>query len=293
MKTNDPLSILKEVRRLEIATRGAVDTLLKGSYKSTFRGRGLEFHQVREYTPEDDFRSIDWNVTARLNAPFVKTFVEERELQIVLAVDLSASLWYGTGPTSKRETLLKLCAVLAFAAVQHQDRVGLCIFTDRVEYFLPPRRGKAPAMRAIRELIGFKPQSKRTNYRPAFQMLSKILKRRSVLFVVSDFTEAIPMESASVLAQRNDLVAAVIRDPMEQKLMPSVRLRVLDPETGRVGYLSPKSAEAFQKAEQFRESQLKLLTAKGADRMDLQAGENVVTGLMKFFRKRIERMARR
>jgi uncharacterized protein (DUF58 family) len=171
--------------------------------------------------------------------------------------------------------------------------VGLCIFTDRVEYFLPPRRGKSPAMRALRELIGFKPQSRLTAYRPAFQMLSKVLKRRSVLFVISDFTEPIPMESASVLAQRNDLVAAVIHDPLEKKIMPAVRLTVRDPETGRVGYLSPNSAEAFLKAEQFRESQLRVLTAKGADRMDLQAGENVVAGLMKFFKKRIERMGRR
>src|ERR1039458_9336123 len=131
MKPPDPLSILNEVRRLEIVTRGAVDTLLKGSYKSTFRGRGLEFHQVREYSPEDDVRTIDWNVTARLNAPFVKTFVEERELQVFLALDLSASVWQGTGPLSKRETALRLCAVMAFAAVQHHDRVGFMAFTDR------------------------------------------------------------------------------------------------------------------------------------------------------------------
>lgn len=137
--SSDPLSVLREVKRLELVTRGAVDTLLKGSYKSTFRGQGLEFHQVREYDPQDDYRSIDWNVTARLNAPYVKTFIEERELQVILAVDLSASLWYGTGPSSKRETALRLCALLAFAAVQHQDRVGLLVFTDRVEYYVPPK----------------------------------------------------------------------------------------------------------------------------------------------------------
>lgn len=293
MKTSDPLSAATEVRRLEIVTRGAVDTLLKGAYKSTFRGRGLEFHQVREYAPEDDYRTIDWNVTARLNSPFVKTFVEERELQIVLAVDLSASLWYGTGRMSKRETALRLCAVLGLSAVQHQDRVGLFIFTDRVEYYIPPKRGKSATLRVLRELSGFKPAGKKTDYKPAFQMLSKVLRRRSVLLVVSDFTEPIPMESASVLAKRHDVIAAVIQDPMERGLRLPARVAVRDPETGHVGYLSPRTTEAFRKAEEFREKQLRALGAKGVDRMDIQAGENVVPPLMKFFKKRIERMGRR
>ena len=293
MSPSDPLSILNEVRRLEIATRGAVDTLLKGSYKSTFRGRGLEFHQVREYTPEDDVRSIDWNVTARLNSPFVKTYVEERELQMVLAVDLSASLWHGTGPMSKRETALRLCAVLAFAAVQHQDRVGLLIFTDRVEYYVPPKRGKAAIMGALRELIRFKPQGKKTNYKPAFRMLTQVLKRRSVLVLVSDFTEPLPMEAASVLARRHDFIAAVMKDPLEKDFRLPARLAVHDPETGRVGYLSPSSHEVFRKAHELRESQIKALIAKGVDRFDVKAGDDVVPALIKFFRQRIDRMGRR
>lgn len=293
MNHSDPLSVLSEVRRLEIATRGPVDTLLKGAYKSTFRGRGLEFHQVREYTPEDDFRSIDWNVTARLNSPFVKTFVEERELQIVLAVDLSASVWNGEGPFSKKETALRLCAVLAFAAVQHQDRVGLFLFTDRVEYFLPPRRGKAATMLALRQLIGFRPEGRRTDYRPAFKMLTKVLKRRSVLFLVSDFTEPIPVDTAGVLARRHDLVAVSLQERLEKNPRLPARLAVRDPETGRVGYLSPGSDGAFRKALDFRENQLRAWTAKGADRLDLLAGENVIPPLMRFFKKRIERMGRR
>lgn len=293
MTNTDPLSILKEVRRLEIVTRGAVDTLLKGSYKSTFRGRGLEFNQVREYTPEDDFRTIDWNVTARLNAPFVKTFIEERELQVVVAIDLSASLWHGTGPLSKRETALRLCAVMAFAAVQHQDRAGLLVFTDRVEYYVPPKRGKSAIMGALRDLVAFKPIGKKTNYKPAFQMLTKVLKRRSVLMVISDFTEAIPMEAASVLARRHDLMAAVVKDPLEKDFKLPARLAVHDPETGRVGYLSPGSRAVFQKADQFRESQLRALTSKGADVLDLTAGQDVIPRLVQFFRKRQERMGRR
>lgn len=293
MTKSDPLSILNEVRRLEIATRGAVDTLLKGSYKSTFRGHGLEFHQVREYSPEDDFRSIDWNVTARLNSPFVKTYVEERELQIVLAVDLSASLWHGTGPMSKRETALRLCAVLAFAAVQHQDRVGLLVFTDRVEYYIPPKRGKAATLGALRELIGFKPAGKKTDYRPAFRMLTQVLKRRSVLVLVSDFTEPIPLETAAVLSRRHDFIAAVMEDSLEKDFHLPARLAVHDPETGRVGYLSPTSNAAFRKAQEFREGQLRALVAKGVDRFNLKAGDDVLPPLVGFFRKRIERLGRR
>jgi len=295
MNPSDPLSVLSEVRRLEIVTRGSVDTLLQGSYKSTFRGRGLEFHQVREYSPEDDYRSIDWNVTARLNAPFVKTFVEERELQIVLAVDLSASLWQGQGPMSKRETALRLCAALGFAAAQNQDRVGLFLFSDRVEYYLPPKRGKAATVRALRDLIAFQPIGRKTNYQPAFRMLSKILKRRSVLLLVSDFTEPLPLDAAGVLTQRHDLVAAVLRDriEMEKDFPLTARVAVRDPESGRVGYLSRQSGGAFRQSEEFRESQLRALTARGADRLDLVAGEKVVPALMKFFKRRMERMGRR
>jgi len=293
MKTQDSLSLLKEVHRLEIVTRGAVETLLRGFYRSTFRGQGLEFQQVREYSPEDDHRTIDWNVTARLNNPYVKTFVEERELQMILAVDLSASLWYGTGKTSKRETALRLCAVLAFAAVQHQDRVGLLIFTDRVEYFIPPRRGKAGALRVLRELVGFKPVGRKTDFAPALRLLNGVLKRRSVVLLVSDFTDPIPPAAAGVLAKRHDLVAAVLEDPLEKDFKIPARVAVRDPETGKVGFLSPRSNKAAQEAKRFREQQLRLLTIKGADRIEIQAGQNVVTPLIGFFRKRLERMGRR
>jgi uncharacterized protein (DUF58 family) len=289
----NPLTILAEVKRLEFVTRGAVETLLKGSYKSTFRGQGLEFHQVREYYPEDDVRSIDWNVTARLNAPFVKTFVEERELQMVLAVDLSASLWSGSGPNSKRETALRLCATLAFSATKNQDRVGLFLFTDRAEYWLPPKRGKAAGMRILRELLQFKPAGTKTNYKPAFKTLSQVVKRRSVLVLVSDFTEPVPVELAGFLARRHDMVAVVVKDPVETKYQLPARVAVRDPETGKVGYLVPGSTKAFKKADEFREKQLQVLTRQGSDRMDLTAGENVILALMRFFKKRFERSGRR
>lgn len=290
---SDPLTFLTEVKRLEIVTRGAVDTLLQGSYRSTFRGRGLEFHQVREYTPEDDVRSIDWNVTARLNAPFVKQFVEERELHLVLAVDLSASLRHGSGPLSKRECALRLCSALAFAATRQQDRVGLLVFTDRVEYFLPPKKGRGAAMRVVRDLAGFEPVGRRTDFRPALKMLTKALRRRSVLFFISDFTDPVPMEDVIVLARRHDFVAVVVKDPLEELPDIPARLTVRDPETGGVAVLSRSSLGAMKRAAEAREAQLREMTAKGVDRLDLTAGEDLLPLLMRFFRRRIERMARR
>jgi uncharacterized protein (DUF58 family) len=285
--------LFSEVRRLEIVTRGAVDTLLQGSYRSSFRGRGLEFHQVREYTPEDDVRTIDWNVTARLNAPFVKTFLEERELNMVLAVDYSASLQYGSGLRSKRETAFRLASALSFAASRQQDRVGVMVFTDRVEFFRPPQRGRGAALRVLRDLVGFRPVGQKTDYRPAFHYLIRTLKRRSILFLISDFTDPVPTAEASVLAKRHDLVAAVVHDPLEQENRLTTRVAVRDPETGRVGYLGPGSHEAFAKAKAFREAQLAMLTGRGADRLDVSTDGDIGSDLMRFFRRRLERQGRR
>jgi uncharacterized protein (DUF58 family) len=285
--------LFSEVRRLEIVTRGAVDTLLQGSYRSSFRGQGLEFHQVREYTPEDDVRAIDWNVTARLNAPFVKTFLEERELHLVLAVDYSASLLYGSGLRSKRETAFRLASALSFAASRQQDRVGVMVFTDRVEFFRPPQRGRGAALRVLRDLVGFRPVGHRTDYRPAFHYLIRALKRRTILFLISDFTEALPQAEAAVLAKRHDLVAAVVHDPLEEAGRLPARVAVRDPETGRVGYLGPGSKKAFDTARAFREEQLKILTRCGADRLDVSTDGDIGGSLMQFFRRRLERQGRR
>jgi uncharacterized protein (DUF58 family) len=293
--SNDPAmgDLFSEVRRLEIVTRGAVDTLLQGSYRSSFRGRGLEFHQVREYTPEDDIRSIDWNVTARLNAPFVKTFLEERELHMVLAVDYSASLQYGSGLRSKRETAFRLASALSFAASRQQDRVGVMVFTDRVEFFRPPQRGRGAALRVLRDLVGYHPIGRKTDFRPAFRYLIRALKRRTILFLISDFTDPLPPAEAAVLSKRHDLVAAMVHDPLEQASRLPARVAVRDPESGRVGYLGPGSTKAFEKAAAFREEQMKLLTHCGADRLDVSTDGDIGGDLMRFFRRRLERQGRR
>jgi uncharacterized protein (DUF58 family) len=285
--------LFTEVRRLEIVTRGAVDTLLQGSYRSSFRGQGLEFHQVREYTPEDDIRAIDWNVTARLNAPFVKTFLEERELHMVLAVDYSASLLYGSGLRSKRETAFRLASALSFAASRQMDRVGVMVFTDRVEFFRPPQRGRGAALRVLRDLVGFRPVGHKTDYRPAFHYLIRALKRRTILFLISDFTSPIPASDAAVLSRRHDLVAAVVHDPLEEASRLPARVAVRDPETGKVGYLGPGSQKAFEKARAFREAQLSILTHCGADRLDVSTNGDIGSDLTRFFRRRLERQGRR
>lgn len=290
---DEAAQIFGEVRRLEIVTRGAVDTLLQGSYRSSFRGRGLEFHQVREYTPEDDIRAIDWNVTARLNAPFIKTFLEERELNLVLAVDYSASLSYGSGPRSKRETAFRLASALSFAASRQMDRVGVMVFTDRVEFYRPPQRGRGAALRVLRDLVAFKPAGQKTDYRPAFRYLIRALKRRSILFLISDFTDALPPEEAAVLSKRHDLVAAVVRDPLESENRLPTRVAVRDPETGRVGYLGPGSRRAFEEARAFREEQLRTLVGCGADRLDVSTDGDIGGELARFFRRRLERQGRR
>jgi uncharacterized protein (DUF58 family) len=294
---NEPLvsvqQLLSEVHRLEIATRGTVDTLLLGAYRSGFKGNGLEFHQVREYTPEDDYRSIDWNVTARLNSPYIKTFVEERELHLIFAVDFSASMNPKGIRSFKKETVLKFCATLALTAIQQQDQVGLLIFTDQVERFLPPNRGKAAAFRLLKELLTFQPKGLRTRYEPALNYLARGLKRRSVLFWLSDFTEPIPMNLASMLGKRHDVIAISIHDPLEEITTLPSRITVQDPETGRVGYISKSNLRLLREAIATRELQLKQLTQKGIDRMDLIAGENLDPIVRRFFQNRIEKRDRR
>ena len=289
MNKSDPLSILNEVRRLEIVTRGSVDTLLKGFYKSTFPWKGFGIPPGPGVpSPEDDFRTIDWNVTAPPEHSLrEKPSWKSGNFNWSLAVDLAASIWYGTGPLSKRETALRLLRDPCIRRCSTpRPGSGLMVFTDRVEYYIPPKRGKAATMRVLRELIKFQPVGKRTNYKAPFQMLSRILKRRSVLILVSDFTEPIPMESASVLAQRHDLVAAVIKDPLETNFKLPARVAVQDPESGKVGCLSPGSSAALRKANEFRENQLWGLTPPRAPIvLTLRRARNVVAALMRVFQK--------
>lgn len=229
-----PEELIKKIRQIEIYTSRAVDASFAGQYESVFKGRGMQFDEVREYTPGDDIRSIDWNVTARTGRPYIKRFVEEREMTAVLAVDLSASGAFGTVNKMKNELAAEFCAVLAFAAAKNNDKVGLLIFTDRVELYIPPKKGIRHVLRLIRELLYFKMPPRKTNIPQAVDYLARVIRRKATIFVVSDFWETDFKKPLSLLNKRHDVIAVPVRDRAEVSL-PSVGLiEFADAETDEV-----------------------------------------------------------
>lgn len=291
-----PAELAQQVRQLELATRHIVTEVFAGEYSSAFKGRGMEFADVREYQPGDDVRAIDWNVTARAGRPFVKRFTEERELSVLLAVDLSASGDFGTALKSKRELACEVAALLAFAAVKKGDRAGLLIFTDRVELFIPPRKGSRHVLRLIRELLAFEPAHVGTRFLAASDHLARVLHRRSLVFLVSDF-QAEDLEAASRrLAPHHDLVAIDIHDPRDSELIPAGLIDVRDPETGRHSLIDTSSRrvrEAYRSAMlAAAEKRATLLTRLGVDRLELSTAQPYVHELVRFFRQRERRMGR-
>src|SRR6185369_3857700 len=212
-----PQEILRQIRRLQLKARRAVENLLGGEYHSIFKGTGIAFEEVREYQPGDDIRAIDWNVTARMGHPFVKRFIEERERTVVLAVDCSGSLRFGTGSRQKREVAAELAAVLAFSAVSNNDRVGLIAFTDRVEKFIPPRKGTRHVLRLIRDVLFYQPQHRGTSVQQALDYLNRVVHRRVIVFLLSDFLDRGYQKSLKRTGRRHDLVAVRITDPREEE----------------------------------------------------------------------------
>src|SRR6267142_4556431 len=211
----DPREILKKIRRIELRTRRLVMSSFSGRYHSVFKGRGMNFEEVREYTPGDEIRSIDWNVTARLGSPFVKKFTEERELTVMLIVDVSASGNFGSTSQSKRELAAEVACLLAFSAIRNNDKVGLLLFTDRVELFIPPKKGRSHTLRIIREILFFQPQGRGTEPRLALDYLNKIVTRRAVVFFISDFQAPDFSRALAVSGQRHDFIAVHIQDERE------------------------------------------------------------------------------
>ncbi len=268
---------------------------MAGEFRSVFRGTGVEFESVREYVPGDDVRSIDWNVTARAGKPFVKRFVEERERSILLAVDRSASLRFGSGAQSKAELVAEVCAVLALAAGQSRDRVGLLQFTDRVESMLPPERGPARPYRILHELFTHAPLGTRTDLGVALSALEKRTRRRSVLFVISDFAAAIPTKAMQRLARRHDVVAVWVSDPRERELRGGGIVECVDPETGeafRLDLDSRAERDAFAAAAAERRKLVAdALTRGGAQVLALETGHDILPPLLRFFERR-ERQVR-
>lgn len=285
--------ILKKIRRLELRTKRLVDSMFAGSYHSVFKGRGMNFEEVREYNPGDEIRAIDWNVTARMNAPFVKKFTEERELTVMLVVDVSASGDFGSVNLSKRELAAEIASILAFSAIRNNDKVGLLLFTDEVELFIHPKKGRLHILRLIREMLFFKPQHRGTNLAAALEYLNKVVTRRAVVFLISDFLAEGYSRPLAVTSRRHDLIAIPVVDPGEEDL-PDVGIVTLeDPETGEqidVNTSSRALRGAYLALEERRKRAIDQEFNKlGVDMIPLRTNEDYLPVLRAFFDRREKR----
>ncbi len=285
-----PSEILKKVRRIQIITSAMVNDVFAGQYHSAFKGRGMEFEEVRDYEPGDDVRTIDWNVTARSGRPFVKTYREERELTVVLLVDVSASQDFGTRDQLKSELVAELGATLAFSAIQNNDKVGMILFTDRIERFVPARKGTRHVLRVVRELLYHEPAGRGTDVGMALEYLNRVLRRRAVVFLISDFQTPAFTGPLRVVRHRHDLIPVVVRDEREAAL-PGVRyVELYDPETGEQLVVDASSRGFRRRFTALANQRLEELVAEfrrmRIDTLQVNTGESFVEPLMTFFRRR-------
>ena len=292
-----PPEILRQVKLIELRTRGLVNSLFTGEYRSVFKGQGMEFSEVREYQPGDEVRTIDWNVTARMRRPFVKRYIEERELTVMLAVDLSGSERFGTVKRFKSELATELAAVLAMSAVRNNDRVGIVLFTDRIEYVLPPRKGRKHVLRILRDILTYEPVGKGTDIAGIASYLARTLPQKTIIFLISDFDAPNVERPLKILAQRHDVVAVTVEDPSERDL-PDVGLaRFVDPETGQTFEIDTSSRrvrEGFaHHINEEREARKHLLRRLAIDEVPVRTDGNYIEPLLKFFRSRETQVARR
>ncbi len=289
-QTGVPSDILRQVKLLELRTRGLVNSLFSGEYRSVFKGQGMEFAEVREYQQGDEVRSIDWNVTARMGRPYVKRYIEERELTVMLAVDLSGSERFGTRVRFKSELASELAAVLAMSAIRNNDRVGTLLFTEKVEHVVPPRKGRKHALRLMRDLLAFTPEGKGTDVAGATDYLNKMLAHKAIIFVVSDFMAQDIERPLKLLAQRHDVVAVTVEDPSEIELPDIGLARLIDPETGEtidVDTSDPKVREAYDwNVNDERERRKHLLRRLAIDEVLVRTDGSIVEPLFRFFRAR-------
>ncbi len=292
-----PSEIFEAVRRIEIRTRRLVDETFSGEYHSVFKGRGMEFREVREYVPGDDIRTIDWNVTARHNQPFVKIFEEERELTVMLLADVSRSGRFGSGQRTKAEIAAELCGVLAFSAISNKDKVGLVLFSDRVEKYIPPAQGKSHVLRLIRELLTFRPEQPGTDLNGPLQLIASVLKRKATVFLVSDFWAGDFTTSLRIVNRRHDCVAVRIRDPREI-VVPDVGLvRWIDAEHDESLLVDTSSAATrrvlTERGRRRDEALERLLKSLRVDLVDIDTTRSYVEPLQEFFTGRGSRAGRR
>jgi uncharacterized protein (DUF58 family) len=283
--------LLKKVRKIEIKTRGLSRQIFSGEYHSAFKGRGMAFSEVREYTPGDDVRAIDWNVTARFNTPFIKVFEEERELSVMLLIDASASGIFGTIEKTKKDLITELAAVVAFSASTNNDKIGLILFTDKIEKFIPPKKGKSHVLRIIRELVNFEPANRGTDLHVPLKFLTNAIKKRSIAFLISDFHAPFNYkDSLKISNKRHDVVALRVIDKVEQELPEVGLIKLLDNESGKHMWVDT-SDKSFRKQYSLNrikfENELKdLFNRSGIDAASVHTHESYIKPLMNLFKKR-------
>jgi uncharacterized protein (DUF58 family) len=289
-----PKEIFKKIRRIEIRTKRLVNDLFSGEYHSTFKGQGMEFEEVRQYQPGDDIRLIDWNVTARTGYPYVKKFREERELSVVLLVDASSSGQFGTRDRFKSDTAAELCALLAFSAIKNNDKVGLIIFTDRIEKFVPPQKGRAHVLRIIREILYFRPEGTGTDVAGALEYFNRVIKRRSVVFLVSDFLSEGFLQPLQIANRKHDTIAIKITDPRESTFEDVGLIELEDAETGDVILVDTGSKrfrrEFEARADEDVQNLRRSFQLSDIDFISICTDESYIVPLISFFRMREKRL---
>ncbi len=285
--------LLKKVRQLEIRTRGVVNQVFSGEYHSVFKGRGMAFSEVREYQLGDDVRTIDWNVTARFDHPFVKVFEEERELTVMLLVDMSGSLFFGSQGQLKRDIAVELSAILAFSAMKNNDKVGAILFSDQIEKFVPPRKGRSHALRIVRELISFEPKRPHTSLRTALEYLNHMLKKRSIVFVISDFIDSGYETALRIAGKRHDLIGIVLLDPREHEIPRVGLITFRDAETGAQRWIDtsdPRVLAAYRIYRRSTEAAHRSMFVKAKlDGVEVRLDQPYMKPLIDFFRLRERR----
>jgi len=285
--------LLKQVRQIEIRTKGLVNQVFSGEYHSVFKGRGMEFSEVREYQFGDDVRDIDWNVTARFGHPYIKVFEEERELTVMLMVDLSGSLMFGSVSKTKQRIAAELSAILAFSALKNNDKVGLILFTDKIEKFVPPRKGRKYVLRIIREVLSFEPEGKSTNLKGALEYMNNAIKKKSIAFLISDFMDEGYEKILRIVGRKHDLIGIVLDDRREKEI-PNIGLaKLADAETGAERWIDTSSKRVRtqmifdrKEKEKIRNS---IFIKSHLDRIEVTTGSNYIQPLVQFFRRREKR----
>ncbi len=285
--------ILKKVRKIEIITSRLVNDIFAGEYHSIFKGQGMEFSEVREYSIGDDIRSIDWNVSARMGSLYVKKFVEERELTLMLLIDMSSSSKFGTVNNLKSEISAEISALLAFSAIKNNDKVGVIIFTDKIEKFIPPKKGKTHILRIIREILSFEPEHTQTDLNVALNYLNKVINRKAIVFVLSDFISPDYSKSIATTNKKHDVIALTLTDPKEKEIGKSGFLYLEDAETGEEVILETADP-VFQKnfkleTEKKDMERKKLFNSINLDNIEIITGKSYVTSLVGFFKERIKK----